>query len=161
MNEWSRKLEMVRSEAIGQRSIFGNKIDLDADLGGRRTAGLINVLIKYRVNITRYSTMPSPPSPSLSATPSNEYQHRPLEGRLALITGASRGTASSTQTLRGLWLITLPGIGAAIAQNLGSKGCSLILNYNSPSSRAPASDRLVPLLQILHTSFSNPRRHEL
>ncbi|KAH8596520.1 hypothetical protein B0O99DRAFT_593827 [Bisporella sp. PMI_857] len=42
---------------------------------------------------------------------------RPLEGKLAIVTGASRG------------------IGLAIAQNLASKGASLILNYTSDSSR--------------------------
>ncbi|KAI6248227.1 L-xylo-3-hexulose reductase [Erysiphe necator] len=42
--------------------------------------------------------------------------YRPLEGKIALVTGASRG------------------IGAAIAQNLASKGAKIILNYTSPSS---------------------------
>jgi len=42
--------------------------------------------------------------------------YRPLEGKLAVVTGASRG------------------IGAAICQNLASKGASLILNYTSDSS---------------------------
>ncbi|KAK0708750.1 hypothetical protein B0T21DRAFT_298271 [Apiosordaria backusii] len=41
---------------------------------------------------------------------------RPLEGKLAIITGSSRG------------------IGAAIAENLASKGCNIALNYTSPSS---------------------------
>ncbi|KAI9643413.1 hypothetical protein NHQ30_008032 [Ciborinia camelliae] len=42
--------------------------------------------------------------------------YRPLEGKLAIITGASRG------------------IGAAIAENLASKGANLVLNYTSSSS---------------------------
>ncbi|KAF5869667.1 putative 3-oxoacyl- protein [Botrytis fragariae] len=42
--------------------------------------------------------------------------NRPLEGKLAIITGASRG------------------IGAAIAENLASKGANLVLNYTSNSS---------------------------
>jgi len=42
--------------------------------------------------------------------------YRPLEGKIAIVTGASRG------------------IGAAICQNLASKGASLILNYTSDSS---------------------------
>ncbi|KAG9229244.1 hypothetical protein BJ875DRAFT_205077 [Amylocarpus encephaloides] len=42
--------------------------------------------------------------------------YRPLEGKLALVTGAARG------------------IGVGIAHNLASKGASLILNYTSESS---------------------------
>ncbi|RPB28371.1 NAD(P)-binding protein [Terfezia boudieri ATCC MYA-4762] len=44
---------------------------------------------------------------------------RPLEGKLGIVTGGSRG------------------IGAAIAENLASKGCDLILNFTSPSSSGP------------------------
>ncbi|EHK99685.1 putative Versicolorin reductase [Glarea lozoyensis 74030] len=47
---------------------------------------------------------------------------RALEGKLALITGASRG------------------IGAAISQNLASKGANLILNYTSESSAQKTKD---------------------
>ncbi|KAI9892224.1 MAG: hypothetical protein M1814_001683 [Vezdaea aestivalis] len=46
---------------------------------------------------------------------------RPLEGKLAIVTGSSRG------------------IGAAIATNLASKGCSVVLNYTSDSSASKAS----------------------
>lgn len=46
---------------------------------------------------------------------------RPLEGKLAIVTGASRG------------------IGAAIAKNLANKGASLILGYTSDSSAAPSN----------------------
>ncbi|KAK4121316.1 NAD(P)-binding protein [Parathielavia appendiculata] len=45
---------------------------------------------------------------------------RPLEGKLGIVTGASRG------------------IGAAIAENLASKGCNLVINYTSSSSTEPA-----------------------
>ncbi|KAK4191524.1 putative 3-oxoacyl-reductase [Podospora australis] len=41
---------------------------------------------------------------------------RPLEGKLAIVTGSSRG------------------IGAAIAENLASKGADLVINYTSQSS---------------------------
>ncbi|KAK4158547.1 hypothetical protein C8A00DRAFT_39259 [Chaetomidium leptoderma] len=41
---------------------------------------------------------------------------RTLEGKLGIVTGASRG------------------IGAAIAENLASKGCNLVINYTSASS---------------------------
>jgi len=41
---------------------------------------------------------------------------RQLEGKIAIVTGASRG------------------IGAAICDNLASKGCNIIMNYTSPSS---------------------------
>ncbi|MCJ1243423.1 hypothetical protein MMC30_000620 [Trapelia coarctata] len=45
---------------------------------------------------------------------------RPLEGKVAIITGGSRG------------------LGAAIAHNLAAKGCSVVLNYTSESSTAKA-----------------------
>ncbi|TGO32337.1 hypothetical protein BHYA_0327g00050 [Botrytis hyacinthi] len=48
--------------------------------------------------------------------------NRPLEGKLAIITGASRG------------------IGAAIAENLASKGANLVLNYTSNSSATLTSE---------------------
>ncbi|KAL1955989.1 hypothetical protein VTO42DRAFT_7889 [Malbranchea cinnamomea] len=47
---------------------------------------------------------------------------RPLEGKIGIVTGGSRG------------------IGAAIAQNLAEKGCSLLLNYTSASSTQRALD---------------------
>ncbi|GAB1196285.1 hypothetical protein APSETT444_005554 [Aspergillus pseudonomiae] len=43
---------------------------------------------------------------------------RPLEGKFGIVTGGSRG------------------IGEAIARNLASKGCSLLLNYTSASSQS-------------------------
>ncbi|PMD47705.1 NAD(P)-binding protein [Hyaloscypha variabilis F] len=57
---------------------------------------------------------------------------RPLEGKLALITGASRG------------------IGAAVARNLASKGASVILNYSSESSACQASS----LAQEIATQYA-------
>ncbi|RAO65470.1 uncharacterized protein BHQ10_001482 [Talaromyces amestolkiae] len=47
---------------------------------------------------------------------------RPLEGKFGIVTGGSRG------------------IGEAIARNLASKGCSLLLNYTSESSRAKTEE---------------------
>ncbi|KAK4697157.1 L-xylulose reductase, partial [Lecanoromycetidae sp. Uapishka_2] len=46
---------------------------------------------------------------------------RPLEGKLVIVTGGSRG------------------IGAAVAKNLASKGASLVLGYTSDSSAEPSS----------------------
>ncbi|KAK3942254.1 NAD(P)-binding protein [Diplogelasinospora grovesii] len=57
---------------------------------------------------------------------------RPLEGKLGIITGASRG------------------IGAAIAQNLASKGCNLVINYTSNSSTSLAA----LLAKQLESSYS-------
>ncbi|KAF1987988.1 NAD(P)-binding protein [Aulographum hederae CBS 113979] len=45
--------------------------------------------------------------------------YRRLEGKIAIVTGASRG------------------IGKAICKNLGGKGCSLIMNYTSDTSAEP------------------------
>ena len=45
--------------------------------------------------------------------------YRPHEGKIAIITGGSRG------------------IGAAVSRNLAAKGCSLLLVYTSDSSTAP------------------------
>ncbi|KAH8821120.1 hypothetical protein F5884DRAFT_766682, partial [Xylogone sp. PMI_703] len=59
---------------------------------------------------------------------SSNIGYRPLEGKLGIITGASRG------------------IGAAIAQNLASKGASLVLNYTSNSS-AQATHELAESLK--------------
>ncbi|KAI9883184.1 MAG: hypothetical protein M1823_005041 [Watsoniomyces obsoletus] len=47
---------------------------------------------------------------------------RPLEGKLAIVTGGSRG------------------IGAAICHNLASKGCSLLFNYTSDSSSSLSAE---------------------
>ncbi|KAH8795845.1 hypothetical protein F5882DRAFT_397169 [Hyaloscypha sp. PMI_1271] len=61
--------------------------------------------------------------------------YRPLEGKLAIITGASRG------------------IGVGIAHNLASKGATLILNYTSDSS-AQACNDLSSLLTQEHGTAS-------
>ncbi|CEN62251.1 Putative 3-oxoacyl-(Acyl-carrier-protein) reductase (AFU_orthologue; AFUA_1G10100) [Aspergillus calidoustus] len=50
---------------------------------------------------------------------STSSMSRPLEGKFGIVTGGSRG------------------IGEAIAKNLASKGCSLLLNFTSESSRGP------------------------
>ncbi|WPH02204.1 Hypothetical protein R9X50_00505900 [Acrodontium crateriforme] len=56
---------------------------------------------------------------------------RVLEGKFGIVTGASRG------------------IGAAIAENLASKGCSLLLNYTSDSS----ADRTIKLGEQLSAEY--------
>ncbi|KAL4935637.1 hypothetical protein BDV06DRAFT_217286 [Aspergillus oleicola] len=57
---------------------------------------------------------------------------RPLEGKFGIVTGGSRG------------------IGEAIAKNLASKGCSLLLNFTSESSRS----RTEELCQSLASTHS-------
>lgn len=57
--------------------------------------------------------------------------YRPLESKLAIVTGSSRG------------------IGAAIAENLASKGAHLVLNYTSDKS-GPPTEELAKNLESAH-----------
>ncbi|KAL4813708.1 hypothetical protein BDW67DRAFT_103857 [Aspergillus spinulosporus] len=57
---------------------------------------------------------------------------RPLEGKFGIVTGGSRG------------------IGEAIAKNLASKGCSLLLNFTSESSRS-RTEELCKQLSTTHS----------
>lgn len=66
-----------------------------------------------------------------SSTNNRGGGYRVLEGKIAIVTGASRG------------------IGAAISENLASKGASLILNYTSDSS-ADKTEQLAKRLQEDH-----------
>lgn len=74
--------------------------------------------------------------------------YRPLDGRLAIITGASRGLTPSNP-LTSITNSPIPGIGAAAARVLASKGCSLLLNYTSDSSESKATE-LASELQSTH-----------
>lgn len=56
---------------------------------------------------------------------------RVLEGKIGIVTGASRG------------------IGAAICHNLASKGCNLVMNYTSDSSKEK-TEKLAQELQSNH-----------
>ncbi|WYZ41352.1 hypothetical protein EsH8_V_000247 [Colletotrichum jinshuiense] len=62
---------------------------------------------------------------------------RSLEGKLGIVTGASRG------------------IGVAIAENLASKGCNLILGYTSASSKSSA-EQLAKDLETKHNIQTLP-----
>ncbi|KAF2466893.1 NAD(P)-binding protein [Lindgomyces ingoldianus] len=75
----------------------------------------------------------SRPTPARSASTNlgGGSGFRVLEGKVGIVTGASRG------------------IGAAIARNLASKGCSLILNYTSDSS-AKLTEDLAAELEAVH-----------
>ncbi|KAL5118327.1 hypothetical protein ACEQ8H_003676 [Pleosporales sp. CAS-2024a] len=68
--------------------------------------------------------MASRPSHTRTASTNlgNSSTQRPLEGRVGIVTGASRG------------------IGVEIARNLATKGCNLVLNYTSDSSKQTADD---------------------
>ncbi|KAK6499315.1 hypothetical protein TWF506_003942 [Arthrobotrys conoides] len=60
--------------------------------------------------------------------------YKPLQGKLAIVTGASRG------------------IGAAIATKLASYGATLVLNYTSPSSAQKTQDLADTLSETYGTS---------
>lgn len=57
-----------------------------------------------------------------------------LEGKLAVITGASRGMFPMFSLFKHKSTNSSTGIGATIAQKLASKGCAVVLNYSSPKS---------------------------
>jgi NAD(P)-dependent dehydrogenase (short-subunit alcohol dehydrogenase family) len=65
-------------------------------------------------------------------------QNRVLEGKFGIVTGGSRGKKTPSVAIRKYPLTTalFTGIGEAIAHNLAAKGCNLLLNYTSESSRA-------------------------
>ncbi|TEA20034.1 L-xylulose reductase [Colletotrichum sidae] len=62
---------------------------------------------------------------------------RSLDGKLGIVTGASRG------------------IGVAIAENLASKGCNVVLGYTSASSKSSAEE-LAATLQSKHNIRAVP-----
>ncbi|KAJ4514870.1 hypothetical protein HRR83_003212 [Exophiala dermatitidis] len=67
-------------------------------------------------------SLPERPKRTFSSrTVPRDVAYRPHEGKFGIITGGSRG------------------IGAAIARNLASKGCSLLLVYTSDSSTEPTN----------------------
>ncbi|THW23841.1 NAD(P)-binding protein [Aureobasidium pullulans] len=61
--------------------------------------------------------------------------YRVLDGKVAVVTGASRGTLVKSPN-RDTTEQECTGIGAATCENLASKGCSLIMNYTSDSSES-------------------------
>ncbi|EME38533.1 hypothetical protein DOTSEDRAFT_181752 [Dothistroma septosporum NZE10] len=67
---------------------------------------------------------------------------RVLEGKIAIVTGASRG------------------IGAAICENLASKGCHLIMNYTSDNSK-DKTEQLAQELQQTHRIQTLPVQADL
>lgn len=75
---------------------------------------------------------------------------RPLEGKLAIVTGGSRGLLPRNHPQRHQKILTLtPGIGAAVARNFASKGASLVLGYTSDSSSEPTA-KLASSLESSH-----------
>jgi hypothetical protein len=86
-------------------------------------------------------TMSSRPAHTrtLSTNLGGSRGHRPLEGKLAIVTGASRGTCLAFSNSQ-CFLTLFAGIGVAISQYLASKGANLILNYTSDSSAEACSE---------------------
>lgn len=63
-----------------------------------------------------------------------------LSGKLAIVTGATRGIETTQFSPLLLRLKATLGIGAAVARNLARKGSSLVLGYTSASSTKLAQD---------------------
>ena len=61
--------------------------------------------------------------------------HRILDGKFAIVTGASRGKHNMHPRVTTTKCYT--GIGASIARDLGAKGCSILAVYTSESSTKP------------------------
>lgn len=76
---------------------------------------------------------------------------RPLHGKLAIITGSSRGMPCMCVCVRGPHYSAdeRAGIGAAAAENLAAKGCELVLHYNSTTSAGDARS-LAAALEAKH-----------
>ena len=96
---------------------------------------------------------------------SGESPYRPHDGKFGIVTGGSRGKHRSAEHSLGQLLINAPGIGAAIAQNLAAKGCSLLLVYASDSSKKPTealceslSDQHSVLCIAVQADLSQPSR---
>ncbi|KAF7585116.1 hypothetical protein BBP40_012496 [Aspergillus hancockii] len=94
------------------------------------------------------SSLPTPQSTNFTSSYPPPYlqntrkMFRPLEGKFGIVTGGSRG------------------IGEAIARNLASKGCSLLLNYTSPSSQT-RTEELCTSLAAEHSIKCVPIRADL
>jgi NAD(P)-dependent dehydrogenase (short-subunit alcohol dehydrogenase family) len=99
--------------------------------------------------------------PSARRTPSTnlarDLAYKPLDGKFGIVTGGSRGQYAQYISASSL---TLSGIGAAIAKNLASKGCSLLLIYTSDSSAKP-TETLCEQLQSTYGSLCVPLQADL
>lgn len=93
--------------------------------------------------------------PGYQRTPSTNLQqqgsYRPLNGKLAIVSGSSRGAYPFQRTRLSCvsMQLIIPGIGAAIAKNLASKGASVVLNYTSDKS-GELTEKLASELQSQH-----------
>ncbi|CAG8107868.1 unnamed protein product [Penicillium olsonii] len=83
---------------------------------------------------------------------------REYKGKLAIVTGSSRGM--KLPWMRVFSLTRIPGIGAAIVQNLASKGCNVVINYTSEASDLVAR-QLASELERMYEVVAFPFRADI
>jgi len=103
--------------------------------GGVKLLGARCNSCRHRRQLTTLSSILFHPNTQYTTLDTMATQHRSLDGKIGVVTGAARGIQIFSSAIPALQQTNIsPGIGAGIATNLASKGCNLILNYTSESS---------------------------